>query len=113
VVPHADDHEGRRRNLGDQVSQRAVTLGSEDRLVDDHHRRSDALKQPSQIAEVGHRRQRLDAGLALEQRPQRFADAPVRGREEDRDGVCDGCRLRRHVRTSIAPRRPVFIGERG
>ena len=97
MVAHADDDEGRRRSVGHQRPQRADAVSSEDRLVDDHDRRSDALQQPAQIAEVGDLGQRLDAGLALEQRPQRSADAPVRGGQEDRDGACAGRGLHRHL----------------
>jgi hypothetical protein len=109
VLAHADDDERRRRGVGNQVSQCDDAVGSEDRLIDDHHRRGDALQLPSQIGQVGDRRQRLDAGIALEQTPQRPADAPVRGGEEDRDGGSYRGGLRRHLPTSIARRRPALI----
>jgi hypothetical protein len=97
VLSHADDDEGRRRGVGHQLVQRPDAIGSEDRLVDDDHRRRDARQQPAQVLEAGDLGQRLDAGLALQHRPQRSADAPVRGGEEDGDRACDGRGLCRHV----------------
>jgi hypothetical protein len=44
VVSHPDDDEGCRRSFDDEVVQRADAVGSENRLVDDHHRRGDALQ---------------------------------------------------------------------
>jgi hypothetical protein len=113
VVRHADDDEGRRRSVGDQVRQGGDAVVPEDRLVDDHDRWLGVPQQPAQVGQVRSRRHGRDVRLGLEPQPERPARAPVRDREEDRDGgVCDGCGLRRHLRPSIARRRPAFIGER-
>jgi hypothetical protein len=97
VLAHAEDDERGCRGVGDQVRQSDDAVGSEDRLVHDDHRRGDALEQSAQISQVGDRRQRLDARLALEQPPQRPADALVRGGKVDRNGGRHRCGLHRHL----------------
>jgi hypothetical protein len=95
VLAETDDDEGRRRGDGHELGQLADPVTAEDRLVDDHHRRRDALEEAGEVRQLGDRRDGLDVRLRLQERPERAPHAVVTRRQEEGNARAgEGCGLR-------------------
>jgi hypothetical protein len=66
---HADHDEGALRCGGDDRREPGDAVGSEHRLVDDHHRGRHVREQPREILCARRRGERFDARLRLEEAP--------------------------------------------
>jgi len=114
VVLHPDhDDAGLRRDLR-ELCERVQARVAQHGLLDEDHGGPQPAEQPDHVGEIRGRGKRLDAGLALEQLPERSPHALVPGGDEDRN-LCDltlGGELGNHLPPRIARRGPCPIGVR-
>jgi hypothetical protein len=85
VFVHADHDEGALRGGGGDRREPGDPVGSEHRLVDDHHGGRHVREQPREVLRARRRRERLDARLRLEKAPEGRSDGLVAGGDEDGD----------------------------
>ena len=95
---HADHDEGALRSGADDRREAGDAVGSEHRLVDDHHRGRHVREQSREILSARRRGERLDARLYLEEAPEGDTDGLVTGCNEDGDrGLGDVGGVRGHI----------------